>query len=69
MPENAALIAVLIIERPLCLGCITSKSGLTPGQIESYLHNINKAVDVRRAEDRCRACGHFETTYSMSRMD
>ena len=30
MPERGALVAVLIIERPLCMECIEDKSGISP---------------------------------------
>src|SRR5215470_10362517 len=54
MPEHAALIAVLIMERPLCVSCISSKTGLTHGEIESYLARIENTVDVKQALDSCR---------------
>jgi len=68
-PERAALIAVLIRERPLCLACISSKSGLTTREVESYLTNIQGAVDIRRGVDRCRVCGDLATVYSLLRRD
>jgi hypothetical protein len=69
MPERAALIAVLIMERPLCIACISSKSGLTAGQIESYLSTIQETIEVRRRMDRCRVCGNSTTLYSLFRQD
>lgn len=67
MPERAALIAVLIMERPLCVGCISSKSGLTAAEVESYLSTIQGTVEVQRGVDRCRACGTSTTVYSLFR--
>ena len=69
MPEKAALIAVLITERPLCVTCISQKSGLTTWEIDSYLTKIKGAVDVLRTVDRCRACGTSTTVYSLIRRD
>jgi len=69
MPERAALIAVLIMERPLCVSCISSKSGLTVGEVESYLSTIERTIDVRRGVDRCRVCGTTDLTYSLFRAD
>ena len=69
MPENAALIAVLIIERPLCLTCISDKSGLTEDEIKPYLRRLRRAVSIERGIDRCRGCGTFTAVYSMLRRD
>jgi hypothetical protein len=69
MPERAALIAVLIKERPLCVACISSKSGLTHGDVESFLASIEKNVDVKQALDRCRTCGSLGPVFSLIRRD
>lgn len=69
MPERAALIAVLIMERPLCVPCIADKSGLTAAEIESFLAQIARTLDVRRGVDRCRVCGDGTTVYSLFRRD
>ncbi len=45
MPDRAALIAVFIIERPLCVSCISSKSGLTHGEVELM---VDGGTGVRR---------------------
>ena len=34
MPEKGALLAVLIIERPLCVDCIAEKSAIATDEIE-----------------------------------
>lgn len=52
MPEHSALIAVLIMERPMCVGCIAGRSGLTHAEVESYLSRIESTVDVKQALDR-----------------
>jgi len=69
MPERAALIAVLIKERPLCVACISSKSGLTHGDVESFLASVEKNVDVKQALDRCRTCGSLGPVFSLIRRD
>jgi hypothetical protein len=69
MPEWAPLIAILIIERPLCVSCISSKSGLTHGEVESYLTRIEATVDVKQALDRCRTCGNLGPVFSLIRRD
>ena len=68
MCANAALIAVLIIDRPLCAVCISQKSGLTVDAIASYLGHVARKVAVNRnRDDRCRACGEPAEVLSMSR--
>jgi hypothetical protein len=72
MPADAALIAKLIIDRPLCAACLSQRSGLTVDEIESYLSRIapHGAVGaVNRSSDRCRACGKFTEVVSMSRTE
>jgi hypothetical protein len=69
MPERATLIAVLIMERPLCVACISSKSGLTSGEVESYLASIQNTVNVQRGQERCRVCRNLTTTYWLFRSD
>jgi len=66
MPEQAAAIAVLIVGRPLCLGCITAKTALTPAEVTGYLLQMGRTLRLRRsAGDRCRACDKLELVYSL----
>ncbi len=65
MPEYAALIAILIIDRPLCVKCISDKSGLTAKQVESYLDRIRRTVSVERGFDFCRRCAKTTAVYSI----
>lgn len=44
MPANAALVATLIIDRPLCAHCISQKSGLAVEAVESYLSHVARKV-------------------------
>ena len=69
MPEYAALIAILIIDRPLCVTCISDKSGLSANQIESYLDRVRRTVSVERGIDLCRRCGKSKDVYSILRAD
>jgi len=64
MPERAAVITLLIMERPLCLSCISSRSGLTAREVKSHLRKIKGTVDVL---GRCRACETATTVYSIRR--
>ena len=67
MPDRAALVAVLIMERPLCIRCLAVKSGLSLSQLDEVVGNVAKALQVHRVEDRCRACGITDTTISVDR--
>jgi len=69
MPENAAVIASLITERPLCLPCLSDKAGLTTDGIRAYLHRIERVLTLRQSVDRCRACGHVTDVFAMFRPD
>lgn len=65
MADRAALIAALIMERPLCVSCISSKTGLTHGEVESYMARIEDTMAVKQALDRCRTCGSLEPVFSL----
>jgi hypothetical protein len=66
MPANAAVIAVLILERPMCLDCIASKSGVTVTEVDRYLTVIARSLELRRFEhERCRACGEERPVFSL----
>jgi len=67
VPQVAALVTGLILDRPLCLDCLATKSNTTPMAIERLLTTIGTAVRVRRASDRCRACGETKETVSIGR--
>jgi hypothetical protein len=68
MPRHAAVVAVLILERPMCLDCITAKSGLSTAEVEEYLEQIGLGLEVTVEEDRCRACGEPRTVFSLTRL-
>lgn len=67
MPERSALVTALILERPLCIGCLVGKSGLTREQVMEYLGVMGKTLDVKHGDDRCRACGIYGPVYSLLR--
>lgn len=57
MPEIAALITALILERSMCLDCITSKATRPPEDIERYLSQMERLLTLRRQYDRSLALG------------
>jgi len=68
MPETLAVIAALILDRPLCLTCLATKTDLPLGQdLETRLERIRHVFEFRREEGRCRACGETRTVVSVGR--
>jgi len=68
MLEHAAVIAVLLLERPTCLDCIAMKAGLTLTEVNSYLATMTKTLDlVRQDDERCRVCGNIGHAFSLAR--
>jgi hypothetical protein len=69
MPANSALIAVLILDRPLCVDCIATKSAITRSEVERYLNAMaHSPRKPRRFEnDRCRSCGEGRLVFSLHR--
>ena len=64
MPEKAALIAALIVERPLCEDCIEAKTGLDRRETDAYLGRIRRVVQLRRSNGgRCQSCGEIRRVY------
>jgi len=68
VPRHAAVIAVLIIERPMCMECIVTRSTLSTGEVQRYLEEIGWELELRQSEDRCRVCGEPRTVFSLSRL-
>jgi hypothetical protein len=69
MPENAALLAVLMVERPMCVACLSEKAHLTPAEVEAYIPRMAKHLDVRQGVDRCRSCADTTDVFSLRRLD
>jgi hypothetical protein len=66
--ERESLVTGLIIERPLCMHCITTKATATVTEVELAFDSIRKLVDLRRDEiGHCRSCGTVGTVYRIDR--
>ena len=69
MPERAAMIALLIVDRPLCVSCIAMRAGLPSGDVHEYLERLRGRLAVRDEEsDRCRACGVTSRVFALDRL-
>jgi hypothetical protein len=59
MPERAALITALMLERPLCLPCAITTTGLSRGAVDVLIARIQSALVIHRSVARCDACGQI----------
>ena len=69
MPESAALLTALILERPLCAECIAVKGGLTAAEIEHGFNAVRRVLNLVETLDRCRACGELREVFALARRD
>jgi hypothetical protein len=68
MPEKAALITALIMERPLCMDCIVTRATTTMTDVEDSFLKIQHVLRLRRADrERCRTCGTIGVVFSLDR--
>jgi hypothetical protein len=69
MPGDAALIAVLIMDRPLCLQCLSTRTQLPLSEVEHYLERIGARLQIDRQEHaHCRGCGDETTVFAVHRL-
>jgi hypothetical protein len=68
MPERVALIMALILERPMCVSCIATKTGIGAAvELEAAFERINNVLELHRQHGRCRGCGLTTTVVSVER--
>lgn len=68
MPETTAIVTALILERPLCMNCITARTGVPAAEIDATLARIQTVLHVERhTMDRCRSCGTVGPVLSLQR--
>jgi hypothetical protein len=69
MPDDIALIAGLILRRPLCAECIAERASLPIMDLERYFTRIRASVVVFHEDsDRCRGCGVVGKVYSLDQV-
>ena len=68
MSDRVSIVTGLIIDRPTCLACISTKSGLTVHEVEVALDMIADALRVYREPDRCRVCDEMKRVFSVKRL-
>jgi hypothetical protein len=68
MSSPVTLIADLILERPLCISCIATKTGEPSAEaLETSLDSIRHRFQLHRARGQCRACGANALALSVDR--
>lgn len=67
MPDHAALVTALILDRPTCIRCIAIKSSMTPLAMDTTIGFIERVLILHRSTDRCRVCGVTDTVLSAER--
>jgi hypothetical protein len=68
MPENSSLITALILERPMCVTCLSQRSALTVDATHTVLTVIGRAVQLHREDrSRCRGCGTLGEVFYVER--
>ena len=65
-PDKAALLTKLLLETPpLCVACISTKSGLLVGDIEPVASRLEQTIFVKREMGSCRNCDRWTLVYSL----
>ena len=68
MPHTAALIGVLILERPMCLPCVAAKAHVSETQVAASVARLALVVRTHRQDGgHCRACGKTGVVVSLTR--
>ena len=68
MPETAAMITALIMERPMCLDCIAGKTSTSLNDVEAAFLHIGRVLHLQRfTSERCRACGTIGLAFAVTR--
>ena len=67
MPDHAAIVTALILDRPTCIRCIAVKSSMPPAALDQTVGAIERVLVLHRTTDRCRVCGATETVLHVER--
>ena len=67
MPDRAALITALILDRPMCLDCLVVQSGVRTRDLDGTLATVSGVLSLHLAAGRCRGCGTMTTVLSLDR--
>ena len=65
MPERAALIAVLIVGRPLCADCIAVRGNISPYDLGDHLQRCRVCTRSTSSATAAAPCGVVGEVYSL----
>ena len=60
MGNLTPLVTALMLDRPMCLPCIATKSGVPVAKLGSVIRRIGAVLAIDRHVGRCRACGRMD---------
>ena len=61
------IVAVLVLDRSLCVPCIAAKVSVSVDTAEKMLDTIASALVLRREAGRCAECGDIRLVHELSR--
>ena len=65
-PDKVVRVTQLLVEQPpLCVTCISGKSGVLVGEIEPIVSCLDRTISVRRDMGQCRDCERWTLVYSV----
>ena len=68
MAEHSNLITALILERPMCVRCLSQRSKLSVDATKTVLTVIGTALNIHREDtSRCRVCGSLGEVFYVER--
>jgi hypothetical protein len=67
MSEKITDALLLLLERPLCAGCIASEVAVAELDVDPLLARIHDTIYVGRSTERCGACTKTALVYSLAR--
>ena len=65
--DKPVLVVSVLLHRPVCLDCISGKTGLSVAEVEHSLAIIGTALQVLRTDEGCDNCGANGPVYSLRR--
>ena len=65
--RDLTIIAALILERPVCLTCLSEKTGCTARAVEGYAEQMASTVVMSINAASCSICGNVTSVYSIKR--
>jgi hypothetical protein len=60
MRNLTPLVTALMLDRPMCLECIATKSGVPAARLTTVIRRIGAVLAIDRHVGRCRACGRMD---------